>query len=504
LGRSVGIFLKLKGIRLLIYIDDILVLSTSYAQCQIDAQIVVDTLVSLGFMIKAKKSVLTPSQTFFYLGYLWDSVNMSCSLPPEKLDTIKYYCREVLKKQFFPVSLLLSLNGTVLSARPAVPLARAMARGLQGLILTHYTNKTKAGLKKMICLTAWARENIIWWLDLTQEECVLSLATAPIWKSIRVATDASDLVWGSVLAGQEVSEEWSELEIQHTIAHKEWMAFEITVRRNLAFLTGKLVSWHVDNQNARLAFINQGTVRDGWLCKRVVELLLLLYEHQITVVPVYVRSVHHLQADYLSRRKVIPDWHLDQVLAQKLFLMCGQPQVDLMASSQSSQLPMYYAATLDEEALAVDSLVQDWDMFSLNYVFPPLVMVEPVLNRIFQCSSSTAFLLVTQWKPRATWFPKALLLSTSLPLRLPVSHSSVVDLAGSSCHPSMPSGRPMKFVVWRLSGADGTRVEDCPLGLSSLFSRAGRRARRVSMDWASDTLSSSVRSTSWTHLSQIQ
>jgi hypothetical protein len=84
----------------------------------------------------------------------------------------------------------------------------------------------------MICLTAWARENIIWWLDLTQEECVLSLATAPIWKSIRVATDASDLVWGSVLAGQEVSEEWSELEIQHTIAHKEWMAFEFTVRRN--------------------------------------------------------------------------------------------------------------------------------------------------------------------------------------------------------------------------------------------------------------------------------
>lgn len=312
------------------------------------------------------------------------------------------------------------------------------------------------------------------------------------------------MVWGSVLAGQEVSEDWSETEVQHTIAHKEWMAFEYTIRRNLAFLTGKLVSWHVDNQNARLAFINQGTVRDGWLCKRVVELLLLLYEHRITVVPVYVRSLHHLQADYLSRRKVIPDWHLDQVLAQKLFLMCGQPQLDLMASSQSSQLQMYYAATLDEEAMAVDSLVQDWDRFSLNYVFPPLVMVELVLNRIYQCSSSTAFLLVTQWKPRATWFPKALLLSTSLPLRLPVSHSTVVDLARSSCLPSMPSGRPMKFAVWRLTGADGTRVEDCPLGLSSLFSRAGHRARRVSMDWASDTSSSSVRSTSWTHLPQIQ
>ena len=137
MGRSVGIFLKLKGIRLLVYIDDILILSTSFAQCQIDAQIVVDTLVSLGFMIKAKKSVTTPSQTFFYLGYLWDTIKMSCSLPSEKLDNIKFYCRELIKKEFFPVSLLLSLNGTVLSARPAVPLARAMARGLQQLILSH-------------------------------------------------------------------------------------------------------------------------------------------------------------------------------------------------------------------------------------------------------------------------------------------------------------------------------------------------------------------------------
>ena len=65
-------------------------LSISYNQCLIDAQMVVDTLVSLGFMIKAKKSVTIPSQTFFYLGYLWDTLTMTCSLPSEKLDNIKF------------------------------------------------------------------------------------------------------------------------------------------------------------------------------------------------------------------------------------------------------------------------------------------------------------------------------------------------------------------------------------------------------------------------------
>ena len=221
-----------------------------------------------------------------------------------------------MKNQFFPLRLLLSLNGTVLSARPAVPLARAMARGLQRLILTHYKFRTKAELSKMICLTAWAKKNIAWWLNLTQEESVLSLSFAPIWRSIRIATDASDVTWGAVLAGKEVTDEWDRLEVRHTIAHKEWMAFDHMVRRNITFLSGKLVTWHVDNQNARLAYLNQGTVNDTWLCRKVVDLLLLLHEHQIHVVPVYVRSVHHLHADFLSRRKKIPDWHMDSQLVQ--------------------------------------------------------------------------------------------------------------------------------------------------------------------------------------------
>ena len=113
-------YLKLKGIRIIIYLDDILILSNSFQQCLLDAQFVVDLLDSLGFMTKAKKSITTPAQSFFYLGYLWNTLDMTCTLPPEKLDNIKFYCREVLKNQTFPLQLLLVLNGVVLAARPAV------------------------------------------------------------------------------------------------------------------------------------------------------------------------------------------------------------------------------------------------------------------------------------------------------------------------------------------------------------------------------------------------
>ena len=470
----------------------------------IDAQIVVDLLDSLGFMIKAKKSITKPSQEFFYLGYLWNTLDMTCTLPPEKLDNIKFYCREILKQQFFTVQLLLVLNGVILAARPAVNLARAMARGLQEMILLNYTKEFNYDRKRKVCLTAWARQNVTWWLDLTQEECVSSLSSVPIWKSVRLATDATDIEWGAILAGVEMSDMFNEVDVKRIIAHKEWLAMEFAVRSNLAFLQGRIVTWHIDNQNARLAFINQGSARDKWMCRRVVELLLLLYEYRIRIVPVYVRSRHHLHADFLSRRRILPDWNLQANVVEKIFAVFGLPEIDLMATKHSAQLSRYYSPLIEEEALEVDSMVQDWNRFKLNYIFPPPVMLELVLNRVFQCKKETRFLLVTPWKPHSTWFPKALLLSLEDPLRLPQSLQLIQDLAGSSCTPRTPSGKAMKFVVWKLSGGEGEVVEDCPLGLSPLFSLAGRKARRACMAWATDTTQISARNIRWTHLSRIQ
>ena len=211
-----------------------------------------------------------------------------------------------------------------------------------------------------------------------------------------------------------------------------------------------------------------------------------------------------LQAKDQELSAMIPDWHLHPDLVTRIFSLLGQPEIDLMATNKTAQLDRYYSPVQDEGALAVDSLVQDWDRFETNYVFPPPVMMELVLNRIYQCRSKTQFLVVSPWKPRSTWFPKALVLSMEDPLRLPVSLQSVTDLSRSTCHPRTPSGKAMRFVVWRLFGGEGTRVEDCPLRLSSSFSRAGRRVLRASMDWAFDTTASSARNTTWTRLPRIR
>ena len=81
------------------------------------------------------------------------------------------------------------------------------------------------------------------------------------------------------------------------IAHKKWMAFGYMVKRNLVFLSHKLVKPRY---------------------RKVVDLLLLLHEHQVHVIPVFVKPAHHLLANYHSGCKVIPDCYLGSQLVQKV------------------------------------------------------------------------------------------------------------------------------------------------------------------------------------------
>ena len=130
-------------------------------------------------------------------------------------------------------------------------------------------------------------------------------------------------------------------------------------------------------------------------------------------------------------------------------------------------------------------------------------MMELILNRIFQCQRTATVLVICLWKPKARWFTKMLALATQLPVRLPLSWDTVVDMAESGCNPVTPTGDKIKFAAWKLSGKAGPALEDCPLGLSQQFSLAGRRRLRSAMDWASGCTRNIAGNITWTSLPRV-
>ena len=165
------------------------------------------------------------------------------------MSNIKAVGKMILSRVQVTVKSLQRMLGCAIARRPAVPLAHARSRGIQRMVLDHYKDKKSAN--KIVVLTAWARNNIMWWINLNPNECNMSLRSVPVWETERLATDAMDYAIGSICRGEEMYEVLDCNKAKQSIAHKEWMAFSRTILPNLETMK------HVDNMNVRQAWLNR-------------------------------------------------------------------------------------------------------------------------------------------------------------------------------------------------------------------------------------------------------
>ena len=109
-------------IRLLIFLDDILTIADSPERAAEHTEVVIRGLESLGFVIKKKKSILKPTQTISFLGFIVKSIKMLLLLPEEKLQRLKSSALSLLEN--VPTAReVLSFLGQCQAALPALQMA---------------------------------------------------------------------------------------------------------------------------------------------------------------------------------------------------------------------------------------------------------------------------------------------------------------------------------------------------------------------------------------------
>ena len=87
----VGLLRQL-GIRLIIYLDVMLIMAQSRDTALQHASTALDLLQGLGFMINYLKSVLDPSTKMEFLGFEVDSLTLSLALPRDKIRNVRKEC----------------------------------------------------------------------------------------------------------------------------------------------------------------------------------------------------------------------------------------------------------------------------------------------------------------------------------------------------------------------------------------------------------------------------
>lgn len=445
--RLIASFLRSKGIRIIFYLDDILVIGGSKEECLSHLQLAIQTFQGAGFVINWKKSSLIPSQNFLFLGLWWNTTRKSVSLEERKFLALQSQASLLLRKSQQSCQVVMRLLGLMTAAIPAVPLIRLHCRQIQLCLNSIY--KTSSDLLRPLLLSEGAKSELSWILSLSLEDC-----QAPIWQKtledadLTVATDASNQGWGIYFLGRMESGSWG-VNVQAHINVKEIMALKIFLLDflpSVSFPVETLV-WETDSTTALSYIRKQGGTHSTPLLTLASEILLLAERLQIQIIPIYIPSVENLHADFASRFKSLPDLHLLPAVFRKMCLLWGLPQIDLFASTASAQLPRFVAWGESQDAEAFDALTLHWK-FQLAYLFPPLPLIPRVVVKLRKSIGS--FILVTPFWPAQTWFPDLLHLPLQEVRRLPLLPDLVVDLQTGLPPPLLKS---LHLVAWLISGS---------------------------------------------------
>ena len=84
-------YLRKNGLRLIIYLDDILIVASSLLAARSAVALTKKTLESLGFVISLEKSVEDPVQILEYLGISINTITMKSVCQTKRFRTLKIY-----------------------------------------------------------------------------------------------------------------------------------------------------------------------------------------------------------------------------------------------------------------------------------------------------------------------------------------------------------------------------------------------------------------------------
>lgn len=190
--RTVVSFLHSRGIRLIIYLDDFLILNETKVGREKDFHTVKLFLMSCGFFINHEKSQPIASQSIEYLGLIVDSTNMTLSLRQEKLLDILSLCSDLLFSTCCSLRILSKLLGLLNWGVHCVPFAQSHFRAIQNCYNSNLLSKSYDELME---LDADSLADIFWWKSniLT----VNGRQITPLEPDFVIFSDASSSGWGA-------------------------------------------------------------------------------------------------------------------------------------------------------------------------------------------------------------------------------------------------------------------------------------------------------------------
>ena len=124
-------YLRSQGYQSVIYIDDTYLQGDTYLSCYNNILATIALFEDLGFTVNMAKSVLVPTQSIEFLGFLLNSNSMTISLTEKRKQKVFSQCTTLLLKDAHSIRVVASVIGSLIAALPANRYGGLFYRGLE-------------------------------------------------------------------------------------------------------------------------------------------------------------------------------------------------------------------------------------------------------------------------------------------------------------------------------------------------------------------------------------
>ena len=239
------------GFRIPQYLDDWLVLASTFQESVRARVFLLWLCQNLGIRVNLPKSSLTPMQTHDYLGITIQTIPLRVFPTLKRIQKLSLLLQDFLSTRSPWVSIWRQLLGIMSSVSALVPSSRLRMRVLQ--IRLNVAGRLRPDDFQM----EWdsdCRPDLLWWSDVSHLQVGMPLDESL--PELCLFTDASDTGGGTSLGDVHLAGSWSPLSSRFSINHRELLAVLLTLRGFLPSLHGCVVAVFSDNTTA-LAYLKK-------------------------------------------------------------------------------------------------------------------------------------------------------------------------------------------------------------------------------------------------------
>ena len=399
------------------FLDDFIIFEKSPTALLEASKTALDLLQSLGFKINWTKSNLIPSQMVEFLGVMWDLKSSTLSVPQDKRLGIISRCLAFLLKDTASRRELESLTGVLNFAASYIDLGRLHLIPIMLWVNLNTLTRTRDA---QVQLDSGFKEHLKIWTS--QSFLNLPVPMHPARPTLSLMTDASLEGWCGILLPQKTMGKWNPTVQLLSMNWKELKAVHLALLEFRVRLEGKAVQLLSDNSTTVACIKHQGSVKHKHLHSLTSEILLFCRRWHISLHPVHLRGVLNVLADQGSRlHPIATEWSLDQTTFAWLESLVPPLQIDLFATRENTQLPLFISPCPDHLAVGFDAFSMSWNHWTSIYLMPPLNCLDQVVSCLMEYRG-TGVLVAPFW-PSKGWFPLLRLRCQRGCLPLPKSHT---------------------------------------------------------------------------------